>query len=79
MRKQLVIGTFGQDNRRMVCAVSGKAVQSGATATKLDSKHFVYVNPLEVLTDERRAELLQDVKKLTVPPTKTDNKKGDKS
>lgn len=79
MRKQLIIGTYGEPNRRMISPVTGKAIQHGAVATKLDSKHFVYINPGEVLTDDKRAELM---KELSVPstkktiPTKTEDNKS---
>lgn len=58
MRPNPVVVKKGENARRMVCAVTGKPVQSGATAVSLSDTHWCYVNPGKVLTEERRAALL---------------------
>lgn len=59
MRPNPVIAKKGETPARMVCAVTGKPVQSGATAVSLSETHWVYVNPGKSLTEERVAQLLE--------------------
>lgn len=62
MRKPVLIGVWHTDPKQAqsptISGVSDKAVQSGATVHKLDSQHYVYVNPSEALTKERIKELM---------------------
>jgi hypothetical protein len=58
MRPKTTVAKKGEAPPRMVCAVTGKAVQSGATAVSLSETHWCYVNPGKILTEERRVELL---------------------
>jgi hypothetical protein len=68
MRPNPVVVKKGENARRMVCAVTGKPVQSGATAVSLSDTHWCYVNPGKVLTEERRAALLASVADSESPP-----------
>lgn len=63
MRVKPIVARKGEAPRHMVCAVTGKDVQSGATAVSLNDEYWCYVNPRRELTEERRAELLASVKK----------------
>lgn len=58
MIPDIIVAQKGTTPARMVCAVTGKAVQSGATAVSLTEYAWCYVNPGKELTDKRRAELL---------------------
>jgi hypothetical protein len=64
MRVKPIVAKKGEAPRHMVCAVTGKDVQSGATVVSLNEKYWCYVNPRRELTEERRAELLASVKEL---------------
>lgn len=58
MRPNVIVAKKGEAPARMICAVTGKPVQSGATAVSLSEYAWCYVNPGKELTDKRRAELL---------------------
>lgn len=64
MRVKPIVAKKGEAPRHMVCAVTGKDVQSGAMAVSLNEKYWCYVNPGKELTEARRAELLASVKEL---------------
>jgi hypothetical protein len=67
MRVKPIVAKKGEAPRHMVCAVTGKDVQSGATVVSLNDEYWCYVNPRRVLAKERHIELLQFVYKSGLP------------